>query len=145
MKVYPLRIAPILTIFTQNESSWRDLSFETHFVFRWFFSRRAVDGCSVDGRRMIFGRPFSHDKIRWISKIQISNFKFQISNFNWPGLGPVRAVPSVRAVPPQPWPIEIWNLKINFFVRSIDRSIDWTIDRSTIDESFFPFWPQAVC
>ena len=34
------------------------------------------------------------------SKIQISNFKFQISNFNWPGLGPVRAVPSVRAVPP---------------------------------------------
>ena len=113
MKVYPLRIAPILTIFTQNESSWRDLSFETHFVFRWFFSRRAVDGCSVDGRRMIFGRPFSHDKIRWISKIQISNFKFQISNFNWPGLGPVRAVPSVRAVPPQPWPIEIWNFTKN--------------------------------
>ena len=26
----------------------------------------------------------------------------KISNFNWPGLGPVRAVPSVRAVPPSP-------------------------------------------
>ena len=109
------RIAPISMIVRRTWSSWRDLSFETHFVFRWFFSRRAVDGCSVDGRRMIFGRPFSHDKIRWISKIQISNFKFQISNFNWPGLGPVRAVPSVRAVPPQPWPIEIWNLKFKIW------------------------------
>ena len=112
MKVYPLRIAPILTIFTQNESSWRDLSFETHFVFRWFFSCRAVDGCSVDGRRMIFGRPFSHDKIRWISKIQISNFKFQISNFNWPGLGRDGSDGRNGTDGPQPWPIEIWNFKI---------------------------------
>ena len=32
------------------------------------------------------------------------------SNFNWPGLGHRRVVPSVRAVLPQPWPIEI-----NFF------------------------------
>ena len=104
MKVYPLRIAPILTIFTQNESSWRDLSFETHFVFRWFFSRRAVDGCSVDGRRMIFGQPFSHDKIRWISKIQISNFKFQISNFNWPGLGRDGSDGRDGTVGLQPWP-----------------------------------------
>ena len=34
--------------------------------------------------------PFSDD----------STQNFKISNFNWPGLGPVRAVPSVRAVPP---------------------------------------------
>ena len=36
--------------------------------------------------------PFSDD----------STQNFKISNFNWPGLGPVRAVPSVRAVPPSP-------------------------------------------
>ena len=111
MKVYPLRIAPILTIFTQNESSWRDLSFETHFVFRWFFSRRAVDGCSVDGRRMIFGRPFSHDKIRWISKIQISNFKFQLTRA---GTRPRRSVRPSRPAPTLAnWNLkfEIWNLK----------------------------------
>ena len=44
----------------------------------------------------VFG-PFSDD----------STQNLKISNFNWPGLGPVRAVPSVRAVRPQPWPIEI--------------------------------------
>ena len=34
------------------------------------------------------------------------------SNFNWPGLGPVRAVPSVRAVPPSPG-----QLKFEFFTK----------------------------
>ena len=34
--VYPLRIAPILMILPDSESSWRDLSFETDFVFKLF-------------------------------------------------------------------------------------------------------------
>ena len=44
------------------------------------------------GRLWCAFRPFSDD----------STQNFKISNFNWPGLGPVRAVPSVRAVPPSP-------------------------------------------
>ena len=52
------------------------------------------------GRLWYVFEPFSAD----------STQNFKISNFNWPGLGPVRAVPSVRAIPPQPWPIEICNL-----------------------------------
>ena len=35
--VYPFRIAPILMILPDSESSRRDLSFETHFVFFVFF------------------------------------------------------------------------------------------------------------
>ena len=42
-------------------------------------------------------RPFSDDAI--------PNLK--VSSFNWPGLGQCHAIPSVQAVPPQPWPIEI--------------------------------------
>ena len=76
-----------------------------------FFSsggRRTVVGWSVDGRRMIVGRPFSHDKIRWISKVQF--FKFEISNFNWDGLDGRDGTAW-----PQPWPIEIWKFKIKIW------------------------------
>ena len=41
------------------------------------------------------------------SKIQISNFKFQISNFNWPGLGRDGSDGRNGTAVPQPWPIEI--------------------------------------
>ena len=41
------------------------------------------------------GRPFFDDQF-------FQKFFKKIQNFNWPGLGPVRAVPSVRAVPPSP-------------------------------------------
>ena len=41
------------------------------------------------------GRPFFDDQI-------FQKFFKKFQNFNWPGLGPVRAVPSVRAVPPGP-------------------------------------------
>ena len=66
-----------------------------------FGSFRTVFGPFLNGFQSIsdrFGRfwyafgPFSDD----------STQNFKISNFNWPGLGPVRAVPSVRAVPPSP-------------------------------------------
>ena len=37
-----------------------------------------------------------------------------------------------------PWSSDVcFRTKIIFFMRSIGQSIDWTIDRSTIDESFF--------
>ena len=66
-----------------------------------FGSCRTVFGSFSNRFRSVsdrFGRfwyafgPFSDD----------STQNFKISNFNWPGLGPVRAVPSVRAVPPSP-------------------------------------------
>ena len=58
--------------------------------------RRTVFGWSPDGRPTVVG---------WL--LSSEDFNFQISNFNWPGLGHRRAVPSVRAVPSQPWPTEI--------------------------------------
>ena len=66
-----------------------------------FGSCRTVFGLFSNRFRSVsdrFGRlwcafgPFSDD----------STQNLKISNFNWPGLGPVRAVPSVRAVPPSP-------------------------------------------
>ena len=61
---------------------------------------------------------------------------FKILDFNWPGLGHRRAAPSVRAVPPQPWPIEI------ICVRAIDRWNDPLMyDRRIV---FLIFLPQTV-
>ena len=100
-----------------------------------FFSvsggRRTVVGWSLDGHRMVVGRLLSHE-----------NFYLQNSKFNWPGLGPRRAAPSVRAVPPQPWPIEI--LKFTF-QRSIYRSNDRSIDNRRSTNRFSHFlWSQTV-
>ena len=75
--------------------------FSDRFVSDGFGSCRTVFGSFSNRSRIVldcFGRlwyafgPFSDD----------STQNFKISNFNWPGLGPVRAVPSVRAVPPSP-------------------------------------------
>ena len=52
-----------------------------------------------------------------------SILNFKISNFNWPGLGPVRAVPCVRAVPPR------WSLKF---------------ERKKSNKNFRKCWP-GVC
>merc|ERR1712025_999495 len=52
------------------------------------------------GRFRIVFDPFRTvpGRVLAVSDDSIPNLK--ISNFNWPRLGPVRAVPSVRAVPP---------------------------------------------
>ena len=51
--------------------------------------------------RTVFG-PFRTVSGRVPAVSDDSNPNLKISNFNWPRLGPVRAVPSVRAVPPSP-------------------------------------------
>ena len=56
------------------------------------FSNRLRSVSDRFGRFWYAFRPFSDD----------STQNLKISNFNWPGLEPVRAVPSVRAVPPSP-------------------------------------------
>ena len=60
-------------------------------------------------RRWCAFGPFSDD----------STQNFKISNFNWPGLGPVRAVPSVRAVPPSRGQLKFENLPKNRKNRTI--------------------------
>ena len=50
--VYPFRIAPILTILPDSESSRRDLSFETHFEF-FVFPHPLCWGCKI----LVLSRP----------------------------------------------------------------------------------------
>ena len=93
--VYPSRIAPILMILYSFWSSWRDLSFETHFDFFGFFLFVVVVVVVVD-------ESIHNSKLFW------KKFKFQLARA---GARPCRSVRPCR--PPQPWPIEIWNFKKN--------------------------------
>ena len=58
---------------------------------------------------MVVGRPSYGRRTAVLHK----NLNLKISNFNWPGLGPVRAVPSVRAVPPSPGQLKFEILRKN--------------------------------
>ena len=98
---------------------WDTLRFSQDFFVSG--GRRTVSGWSSDGRPMVVGRLFSRE-----------NFIFQISNFNWLGLGPCRAIPSVQAVPPQPWPIEMRNLKFKILLFEIHRIVSCENGCSTI-------------
>ena len=62
--------------------------------------------------RTVF-RPFRTVSGRVPAVSDDSNPNKKNSNFNWPGLGPVRAVPSIRAVPPSPG-----QLKFEFFTKN---------------------------
>ena len=61
---------------------------------------------------MIVRRPLSLGKIRSISKNQISNLKFEISIFNWPGLGPDGPADGKARRGPSPGQLKIEILKL---------------------------------
>ena len=135
--VYPLRITPIFSIFGQNWSSWRDLSFGTYFVICNVFScrghsRAVVGRCSVGHRTAVL---WSSDGC-FRTKILISKFQISI------GQGWGTAVPLLPSEPSRPSPGQ---LKLEICVRAIDRTSDRSIDqRSTIDELPFSFFWATV-
>ena len=110
MDDYPLRIVPILTILDRIDP--HDEIY--HLRHTSFFATFFRIGRSSDGVWMVVGRP-SYGRRTAVFRAKVLIFKFQISNFNWPGLGRDGSERRDSTAVLQPWPIEIWNLKIEIY------------------------------
>ena len=113
------RFSPKSEIFAEIRDFRRNSRFspksEIFAKIRDFRQMRSLD----ERRTAVFWRP------------NFSKILKKIQNFNWPGLGPVRAVPSVRAVPPSPGQLKFWNFYWKFF-KTNEKNIGMYLDRNVL-------------